>query len=131
MATIQGVNQGVKLEESTPNGAQTSGVTAFQLRRTFLCTMSFAAANSGDVGSISGLAATIQARTKNGRTFTITHAAPAFPGQDASGNAVYITGTVTAGVTAGQVDFALGGVTATATVSASSGVGLLVTGYES
>jgi hypothetical protein len=127
MATIQGVNQGVQLLLSNPSGAQTTGG-----RKTFLCTMSFAAATVSDVGSISGLAATIQTRQKNGKTFTITHAAPAYPGTDASGNAVHITGTVTAGVTAGQVDFALGGVTASASavVAASSGVGLLVTGYE-
>jgi hypothetical protein len=127
MATIQGVNQGVKLVEGNPSGAVTTGG-----RKTFLCTMSFAAATVSDVGSISGLAATIQARQKNGKTFTITHAMPAFPGTDVSGNAVHITGTVTAGTTAGQVDFALGGVTASASaiVAASNGVGLLVTGYE-
>lgn len=131
MATIQGTLQGVKIAESNPSGAQASGVTAFQMRRTFLCTMSFASAVTADFGSISGLASAIQKRTLNGRTFTITHAAPAFPGEDASGNGVFITGTVTAGVTAGQVDFALGGPTAAAQVSASNGCGLYVTGYES
>lgn len=126
MATIQGVNQGVQLVAGNPSGAQTTGG-----RKTFLCTMSFAATTTtADFGSISGLAVTIQNRQKNGKTFTITHAAPAFPGTDASGNAVHITGTITAGATAGLVDFALGGVTAAAVVAASSGVGLLVTGYE-
>ena len=125
MATIQGVNQGVTLVAGNPSGAQTTGP-----RKSFLCTLSFAAATASDVGSVSGLAATIGARQKNGKTFVITHACPAFPGVDASGNAVHITGTVTAGVTAGQVDFALGGPTATAVVAASSGCGLLVTGYD-
>lgn len=125
MATIQGTNQGVHLIAGNPSGAQTTGG-----RKTFLCTLSFASAVTSDVGSVSGLAATIQARQKNGKTFTITHAAPCFPGVDASGNAVHITGTVTAGVTAGQVDFSLGNVTTTTSVNASSGCGLLVSGYE-
>lgn len=127
MATVQGTVQGIKLVSANPHGAEASGVVC---SKTYLVTLSHASATAGDFGSISNLQTAIGNATGNGRTFTIRKAMRAHPGVDASGAAVYITGTVTAGSTAGLVDYALGGVTAAAAVNASTGCGLLVSGEE-
>lgn len=127
MATVQGTVQGIKLVSSNPHGAEASGVVC---SKTYLVTLSHAASTAGDFGSVSNLQTAIATATKSGRTFTIRRAMRAHPGKDASGNAVYITATVTAGTTAGQVDYGLGGVTAAAIAAANSGCGLLVSGEE-
>jgi hypothetical protein len=127
MATVQGVIQGIKLVSANPHGAEASGVVC---SKTYLVTLSHASSTAGDFGSVSNLQTNIATHTKSGRTFTIRRAMRAHPGVDASGAAVYITGTVTAGTTAGQVDYALGGVTAAAAVGANSGCALLVSGEE-
>ncbi len=127
MATVQGVVQGIKLVSANPHGAEASGVFC---SKTYLVTLSHAASTAGDFGSVSNLQTAIATATKSGRTFTIRKAMRAHPGMDASGSAVYITGTVTAGSTAGLVDYALGGVTAAAVCNANTGCGLLVSGEE-
>lgn len=127
MATVQGTVQGIRLVVSNPHGAEASGVVC---SKTYLVTLSHASSTAGDFGSISNLQTAIATATKSGRTFTIRRAMRGHPGTDVSGAAVYITGTVTAGTTAGQVDYALGGVTAAAVCNANSGCALLVSGEE-
>lgn len=122
MATVQGTIQGITLVDSNPAGG---------VRKTFLVTLGFASATDGDTASVSNLHTAIQNQQRNGKSFTIRKAQGARAGVDASGSAVYATAVVTAGTTAGQVDFKLGGVTAAATVNASDGVAILVMGDES
>lgn len=122
MATIQGTIQSIHLVDSNPKGG---------VRKTYLVTLGFAAATDGDVCSVSNLHTNIQNQSRNGKSFTIRKAQGCRAGVDTSGNAIYATAVVTAGTTAGQIDFKLGGVTAAATVAACDGVGLLVTGDES
>lgn len=128
MATVSGTVQGIKLLAANHLGAEASGVVQ---RKTYLVTLSHGAGTAGDTGSVTSLHTALQNQTRNGRTFTIRSACSGPAGADANGNAVYITGVVTAGTTAGQVDYKLGGVTAAAVVAASTGCGLIVTGDES
>lgn len=127
MATVQGTLQGLVLAGGSVNGAD----SAVKARKTYLCTFTFGAVTATDVVSVTGLNTSIQNMTRNGRTFTIRGAGIGHPGTDTSGNPVYCVNGITAGTTAGQVDFVVGGTTAQAAVTTTSaGVGIYITGDE-
>ena len=80
--------------------------------------------SSSDDGRITGVAAKISDRMKDGKTRTFRSAAFGRPGKTAAGTDVYVVGTITN--TSGTLTFDLGGTTAAANAAASTGVGLIV-----
>lgn len=121
MATISGTITGVsELRAKLGDG-----------RKAYLVSVSFGAyTGASDTASISSVAATILAHTRNGKTMTLRGAVPIAPGSDTNAQAVYFTGasvqaaTVSSDSLTGQLSAADG--TELTSATASSGVELCV-----
>lgn len=100
-------------------------------RKAYLMTVDFGVyTGAADTCSIANVAATILARTRNGKTMTLRGAVPIAPGYDTANQAVYATGTAVQAMTVssdsltGQLSAADG--TELTSATASKGVELCV-----
>jgi hypothetical protein len=94
-------------------------------RKAYHLVCSFGAyTESSDDARITGVAARITERMKDGKTRTFRSAAFGRPGKTAAGVDVYAVGTITNA--SGTLTFDLGSTTAAANRAASAGVGLIV-----
>ena len=123
MSVVQGTVTGITLVQASREG---SGA-----RKTYQVCASFGAATAGDTAYITGVASSIKAQTRNGKTITLRAAQTAAPGIDASGLAVYAGATALTVSGSADCSFLLCGTTTVGAFGASTGVSFMAVVDES
>ncbi len=126
MSTITGTLSGVTLVSSPP-----AGLPGYKV---YLCTYNFAAyTGASDSGTVTGVAAAIAAKVRNGKTMAMVAGAipvRAFPGFDTNGQEVHF-GTCTISTNDLTFNLTTSAQVELTTSTACQGVGLLVPILES